>query len=95
METQITFPIETALNALAFRIPEPVYRNNVSDLTEETSENWKKELLQRALNGKIPFGYSLTMENELRTKTWQGVSAEDFENGTLIIFAELTEFDPH
>ena len=87
--------IQTALNALSFRVPDASYRHSIKTLLATTRMRWKEELLRKLLNNDIPFNYSLTNADTLVTKSWDGVVVSTYLNGTLISIGEFMEFDPN
>ncbi len=87
--------IETALNALAAKVPKASVEKSIKSLIVSAREPWKVQLCKDLLDSKIPFNYRLTSKDQLINKTWDGVSATVYTDGTMIINAGLMEFDPN
>lgn len=87
--------IETALNALAAKVPKASVEKSIKSLIVSAREPWKVQLCKDLLDGKIPFNYRLTSKDQLVNKSWDGVSATVYTDGTMIINGSLMEFDPN
>ena len=87
--------IETALCALAAKVPPASHQKSIKSLIAAAREPWKTELCQNLLDGKIPFNYRLTSKEQLVNKTWDGVSATVYTDGTMVLNGKLIEFDPN
>jgi len=87
--------IETALNALAAKVPKASVEKSIKVLIASAREPWKTQLCQDLLDGKIPFNYRLTSKDQLVNKTWDGVSATVYTDGTIVLNKGLMEFDPN
>lgn len=87
--------IQTALCALASKVPIASYNKSVGSLVTEAKEEWKVELCKKMLNGDIPFRYALSSRDQLVTKLWEGVSETEYADGIMIINNNVMEFDPY
>ena len=87
--------IQTALCALASKVPVASYNKSVGTLVAEAKEEWKVELCKKMLNGDIPFHYALTSKDQLVSKLWEGVVETDYADGIMVINANVMEFDPY
>ena len=83
------------LCALAAKVPKASVEKSIKSLVVSAREPWKTELCQKLLDGKIPFNYRLTSKDQLVNKTWDGVSATVYTDGTMVINGRLIEFDPN
>lgn len=87
--------IETALCALAAKVPKASHEKSIRSLIASSREQWKTELCQKLVDGKIPFNYRLTTKDQLVNKTWDGVTATVYTDGTMVLNGKLMEFDPN
>lgn len=88
--------IETALCALADKVPPASYQKSMKELIAASAkEKWKSDLLKKILANKIPFNYALTSKDQLVTKTWSQVVLSVYNDGVLISNGSLLEFDPN
>jgi len=87
--------IQTALCALASKVPIASYNKSVGTLVNEAKEPWKVELCKKMLNGEIPFRYALSSRDQLVTKLWEGVTETEYADGLMIINGTVMEFDPY
>lgn len=87
--------IETALCALEARVSTNAFSQNVKSMAEATPDAWKKEIIENVLAGKFPYNYSLSNEEQLVPKIWDGVQISIYTDGTLISNNTLLEFDPN
>lgn len=87
--------IETALCALAAKVPRASVEKSIQSLIDEAQEHWKIDLCRQLLFGKIPFGYALSSEDQLMTKLWEGVNETVYTDGRIILNGSLMEFDPN
>ena len=87
--------IQTALCALAFKVPEASYHKSLETLIHEAKEDWKIKLCQELHDKKIPYNYSLSSETMLVTKLWEGVRETIYADGTMTLDGKIMEFDPN
>ena len=87
--------IETALCALEAKVPKASVQKSIESLIFEGRELWKVQLCKDLLDGKIPYNYALSKEDQLVTKQWEGVSQTIYNNGVMILNGNLMEFDPN
>ncbi len=87
--------IETALCALAAKVPEASVKKSIQSLINEAKEPWKIALCKELLANKVPYNYALSNDLLLVTKPWEGVTTTTYSDGTLIINGSLMEFDPN
>jgi hypothetical protein len=87
--------IETALCALAAKVPAASHEKSIRSLIASAREPWKTELCQKLVDGKIPFNYRLTSKDQLVNKTWDGVTVSVYADGTMVLNGKLMEFDPN
>jgi hypothetical protein len=87
--------IETALCALAAKVPPASHEKSIRSLIASSREPWKTELCQKLVDKKIPFNYRLTSKDQLVNKLWDGVTASVYTDGTMVINGKLMEFDPN
>ncbi|MCC6372562.1 MAG: hypothetical protein IT236_16280 [Bacteroidia bacterium] len=87
--------IETALCALAAKVPKASHEKSIKALVASAREPWKTDLCQKILDGKIPFNYGLTSKDQLVNKVWEGVTATVYADGTMVLNGKLMEFDPN
>jgi hypothetical protein len=87
--------IQTALCALAARVPLATFQKSVKSLLVESKDKWKTDLCRNILNNKIPFNYSLTNKEQLVTKISDGVQLSVYNDGLLISNGSIMEFDPN
>lgn len=85
--------IQTALCALAGKVPDASVKESTRSLVAQSKEKWKTDLLKTLLSDGIPFHYSLSSDKELVTKTWDGVHVSVYNDGTLITNGNILEFD--
>jgi hypothetical protein len=94
-DPQNDLAVQTALCALASKVPEASFEQSLKSLIAASTEKWKTDICKDMLNNKIPFNYSLTAKDQLVTKTWKGVNVTIYNDGTYIINGSLIEFDPN
>lgn len=87
--------IETALCALAAKVPKASHEKSIKVLVASAREPWKTDLCQRLLDGKIPFNYRLTSKDQLVNKVWDGVTTTVYTDGIMVLNGKLMEFDPN
>lgn len=87
--------IQTALCALASKVPIQSFNKCLGTLIAESKEEWKIELCKKMLNGQIPFRYELSSRDQLVPKLWEGVTQTEYSDGIMIINNNLIEFDPY
>lgn len=87
--------IQTALCALAAKVPEASFKESLNSLSKEVKEDWKKKIIDRALsNGEIQL-YMLTKKDQIVIKLWQGVEFTEYADGQFVFIKGLMEFDPN
>lgn len=87
--------IQTALCALAVKVPEATFEKSVKSFAKEASEKWKKDLCKDIASNKIPFNYNLSHPEQIITKKWEGIILSLYTDGALISNGKLLEFDPN
>jgi len=87
--------IQTALCALAAKVPIASYRESVKSLINASQEPWKTQLLSKMLDNKIPYNYSISSAENLVPKAWDYVQISIYNDGALISNNTLLEFDPN
>jgi hypothetical protein len=87
--------IQTALNALAFKVPEASYKHSIKAMMAMVKVKWKQDLLGQMYEDKIAFGYGISSGDSLVTKVWDGYTVSHYLNGNLISIGEFLEFDPN
>jgi len=87
--------IQTALCALAAKVPEASFKESLTSLSKEVREDWKKKIIERALNnGEIQL-YMLTKKDQIVIKIWQGVEFTEYADGQFVYINGFMEFDPN
>lgn len=87
--------IQTALCALAAKVPVASYKKSIETLIAESKEEWKTKLCKDLLDNKIPYGYSLSNAEGFVNKLWDGVTETQYADGNMILNGTLLEFDPN
>lgn len=87
--------IQTALCALSAKVPLATFQKSVKGFISESKEKWKIDLCKNILASKIPFNYSISSNELIVTKTWEGVTLSLYNDGALITNGTLLEFDPN
>ncbi|WP_317898983.1 hypothetical protein [Aurantibacillus circumpalustris] len=87
--------IQTALCALAVKVPEATFEKSVKSFAKEASEKWKKDLFKDLASNKTPFNYSISDPEQIVTKKWEGIVLSFYTDGGLISNGNLLEFDPN
>lgn len=87
--------IQTAICVLYTKVSDNAFKQNLKSIANSATEPWKKELLENMVNDKIPYHYSLTSEEQLIPKAWDGVQMSLYTDGTLISNNTLLEFEPN
>lgn len=87
--------IQTALCALASKVPDAAFQQSVQKLILSCKEKWKNDLLKDISLKKTPYNYSLSSPDQLVTKLWDGVVMSNYLDGILISNGKLMEFDPN
>ena len=87
--------IQTALCALAAKVPEASFKESLTSLQKEVKEEWKKKIIERALtNGEVQI-YMLTKKDQVVIKIWKGVEFTEYTDGHFVFVNGLMEFDPN
>lgn len=85
--------IQTALCALAAKVPEASFKESLTSLSKEVKEEWKKKIIERALNnGEIQL-YMLTKKDQVVIKIWKGVEFTEYTDGHFVFINGFMEFD--
>jgi len=87
--------IQTAVCILQTRLSPAAFIQNIKTIANSAPEPWKKTLLNDIVIQKYPYNYSLTTEDQLVPKVWDGVQMSLYLDGTLISNNSLLEFDPN
>ena len=87
--------ILTAICALQTKVSEVSFQQGLKNIANNLQEPWKKELLTKVIENKIPFNYSVTKPQQLAAKVWDQVQVSYYSDGTLISNKTLLEFDPN
>lgn len=87
--------IQTALCALAAKVPVASYKKSIETLIKESKEEWKTKMCQDLLDNKIPYNYGLSSAENFVNKLWDGVTETQYADGTMILNGVLMEFDPN
>jgi hypothetical protein len=87
--------IETALCALAERVPEATFQKSVKGFISESKDKWKTDLCKNILAKKIPYNYTLSSKDQVVSKAWGTVQINVYAEGFLISNGLMLEFDPN
>jgi hypothetical protein len=87
--------IQTAICVVYNKLPAEAAQKNLRNLQEEVPEKWKADIIKSTLANKVPFNYKISSADLLVTKIWSGVNLVQYNNGTLIINGDISEFDPN